>query len=225
MTTRPVIGVLALQGAVEPHKAHIEAAGGEFRAVKTAEQFETVDAFILPGGESTTMLKLIEAFELWDALKKQFATKPVWGVCAGAILIAEKVIISPSSRAKPRDLHNRTGEDPSTASFQPFAQDDKGEQKSFGLIPMTVERNAYGRQLESHYATIAGYDVSLIRAPVISKVANDVTVKAEHEGKLVWVEKGRYMATTFHPELTLDFPSPMHREFVNLVRENNKKAA
>ncbi|MGB4107677.1 MAG: pyridoxal 5'-phosphate synthase glutaminase subunit PdxT [Alphaproteobacteria bacterium] len=190
---KPVIGVLALQGAVEPHRKHIEAAGGEFRAVKTPEQFETVDAFILPGGESTTMLKLIEAFDLWDALAAQFKAKPVWGICAGSILIAENVT-SPA-------------------------------QKSFGLIPMTVERNAYGRQLESHHADINGYDVSLIRAPVISKTGDGVEVEATHEGKPVWVEKGRYMATTFHPELTLDYPSPMHREFVNLVREYGKKAA
>jgi 5'-phosphate synthase pdxT subunit len=182
---KPVIGVLALQGAVEPHRKHIEAAGGEFRPVKTPEQFETVDAFILPGGESTTMLKLIEAFDLWDALAAQFAAKPVWGICAGSILIAENVT-SPA-------------------------------QKSFGLIPMTVERNAYGRQLESHHANINGYDVSLIRAPVIAKVGEGVEVKATHEGKPVWVEKGRYMATTFHPELTLDFPSPMHREFLKII--------
>ena len=165
MASKPIIGVLALQGAVEPHKKHIEAAGGEFRAVKTPEQFETVDAFILPGGESTTMLKLIETFDLWDVLKKQFVEKPVWGICAGSILIAENVT-NPA-------------------------------QKSFGLIPMSIERNAYGRQLESHHVDINGYDVSLIRAPVISKVANDVTVKATYEGKPVWVEKGRYMATTF----------------------------
>lgn len=191
--SQPIIGVLALQGAVEPHRKHIEAAGGEFRAVKTPEQFETVDAFILPGGESTTMLKLIDTFDLWDALKKQFAEKPVWGICAGSILIAENV----------------TGP----------------AQKSFGLIPMSIERNAYGRQLESHHADINGYEVSLIRAPVISKVTNDVTVKATYEGKPVWVKKGRYMATTFHPELTLDYPSPMHSEFANLVREYGKKAA
>lgn len=190
---KPIIGVLALQGAVEPHRKHIEAAGGEFRAVKTPEQFETVDAFILPGGESTTMLKLIDTFDLWDALAAQFKAKPVWGICAGSILIAENVT-SPA-------------------------------QKSFGLLPITVERNAYGRQLESHHVDINGYDVSLIRAPVISKVGEGVAVKATHEGKPVWVEKGRYMATTFHPELTLDYPSPMHREFVNLVREYGKKAA
>jgi 5'-phosphate synthase pdxT subunit len=181
-----LIGVLALQGAVEPHRPHIEVAGAAFKSVKTPEQFDEVDGFILPGGESTTMLKLIETFDLWDALKDHFAKKPVWGICAGSILIAENVT-NPS-------------------------------QKSFGLIPMTVERNAYGRQLDSHHAMINGYDVSLIRAPVIAKVGKDVDVKATHDGKPVWVRKGKYMATTFHPELTLDYPSPMHQEFIDIVR-------
>ncbi len=183
--SRPLIGVLALQGAVQPHKPHIEAAGGEFRPVKTPEDFEAVDAFILPGGESTTMLKLIDTFELWDTLKKEFEKKPVWGICAGAILIAEHVT--------------------------------NPEQKSFGLIPMTVQRNAYGRQLESHHGAVCDYNVSFIRAPVMSKLGRDVKVKAEHEGNPVWVQYGQYMATTFHPELTVDYPSPMHREFVSLV--------
>jgi 5'-phosphate synthase pdxT subunit len=186
MSEKPIIGVLALQGAVEPHRAHIEAAGAEFRAVKTPEQFDEVDGFILPGGESTTMLKLIDVFDLWDDLKKQFTKKPVWGICAGCILIAETVT------------------DPA--------------QKSFGLLPISVQRNGYGRQLDSHHATIAGYEVSLIRAPLITDAKN-VTVKADYQGAPVWVEKGQYMATTFHPELTFDTPSPMHTEFVRLVRE------
>lgn len=182
---KPVIGILALQGAVQPHKAHIEAAGAEFRAVKTAEDFAGVNAFILPGGESTTMLKLIDAFDLWEPLKQEFKKKPVWGICAGSILIAEHVT-NPA-------------------------------QKSFGLIPMTVQRNAYGRQLESHHGAVCDYNVSFIRAPVMEKLGSDVKVKAQHEGTPVWVQYGQYMATTFHPELTLDYPSPMHHEFVRLT--------
>lgn len=181
-----MIGVLALQGAVQPHKAHIIAAGGEFRAVKTAEQFEEVDAFILPGGESTTMLKLIDTFGLWDVLKKQFSEKPVWGICAGSILLAEKVT------------------DPA--------------QKSFGILPITVRRNGYGRQLESSHAEIQGYPISLIRAPVITD-AGKTEIVAEHEGMPVWVKSGKAMATTFHPELTLEYPSPMHKGFIDLVRK------
>lgn len=179
------IGCLALQGAVELHRPHIETAGAEFRAVKTPAQFAEVDAFILPGGESTTMLKLIERFDLWEALADQFASKPVWGICAGSILMA-KTVLNPA-------------------------------QKSFGLIDMTVERNGYGRQLDSHHAEIDGYEVSLIRAPVIKDCGQGIETKASHDGQPVWVQSGQYMATTFHPELTLTTPSPMHAMFVDLV--------
>lgn len=182
----PVIGVLALQGCVQPHRPHIEAAGAAFLPVKTPADFEKADAFILPGGESTTMLKLIGAFGLWEPLREQFAKKPVWGICAGAILMAETV------------------ENPA--------------QKSFGLLPMSVTRNAYGRQLDSLQMEIGHYPVSFIRAPVIESVGDDVEILARREGKPVWVRKGPYMASTFHPELTLDFPSPMHRVFIeNLI--------
>ena len=184
MNKKPIIGVLALQGAVEPHRPHIEAAGAHFRAVKKPEDFEAVDAFILPGGESTTMLKLIEIFDLWDVLAAEFARKPVWGICAGSILMAQHVT-NPA-------------------------------QKSFGLLPITVQRNGYGRQLDSHVVDIDGYPISHIRAPVITD-AGDCTIKSSLAGKAVWVEKGQYMATTFHPEMTLDFPSPMHRAFVGMI--------
>ena len=189
----PTIGCLALQGCVERHRPHIESAGAEFRAVKTPKQFAEVDGFILPGGESTTMLKLIDNFDLWDTLASEFSMKPVWGVCAGSILLAEKVL-NPA-------------------------------QKSFGILPITVERNGYGRQLDSHHAVIEGYEVSLIRAPVIKKVGKDVEVIAEHDGDPVWVRQGKNMATTFHPELTSDFPSPMHKIFVDTVRSKLASAA
>lgn len=183
--TKPTIGCLALQGAVDLHRPHIEAAGANFHSVKTPKDFHGIDAFILPGGESTTMLKLIERFDLWDILQDQFQSKPVWGICAGSILLAENV------------------ENPS--------------QKSFGLLPMTVERNGYGRQIDSHHAAIDGYEVSFIRAPVIKDVANDIEVLAQHENQPVWVQKGDKMATTFHPELTMTYPSPMHKTFVDMV--------
>lgn len=182
---RPIIGCLALQGAVEPHRAHIEACGAEFRPVKTPAQFKQVDGMILPGGESTTMLKLIENFNLWDDLKAFFETKPVWGICAGSILLAEKVT------------------DPA--------------QKSFAMLPITVQRNGYGRQRDSHYDDIEGYPVSFIRAPVFTHVGEGVDILASQGGQPVWVQKDNIMASAFHPELTLDFPSPMHRRFVDLV--------
>lgn len=184
MNSKPVIGVLALQGAVDLHRAHIEAAGGVFKAVKTPDEFDAVDAFILPGGESTTMIKLIETFELWDILAEAFSRKPVWGICAGAILMARAV------------LHPA--------------------QKSFGLLPITVTRNGYGRQLDSHYHDIDGYTVSFIRAPVIEE-AGDCEILAMHEDKAAWVRKGQYMASAFHPEINLEAPSPMHRYFISLL--------
>lgn len=193
MVGKPTIGCLALQGCVERHRPHVEAAGAEFQAVKTPAQFEQVDAFILPGGESTTMLKLIDNFDLWDALVSNFSIKPVWGICAGSILLAEKVL-NPA-------------------------------QKSFGVLPITVQRNGYGRQLESHHAEINGYEVSLIRAPVIKEVAENVEVLASYDGSPVWVRHGKNMATTFHPELTFEFPSPMHRMFVEMVQNQSAKAA
>lgn len=198
MCKKKTIGVLALQGAVEPHKAHIEKAGGQFQAVKKAEDFSAVDAFILPGGESTTMIKLIERFDLWDVLADQFAKKPVWGICAGAILLADKVQFS-------SDRVNVTKTQPNDV------------QKSFGLLPMTVERNGYGRQIDSHQQEIDGYPVSFIRAPIFINVDESLEVLAEHEGKPAWVKKGHIMASAFHPELTLDFPSPMHQAFVDLI--------
>lgn len=182
---KPTIGVLALQGAVQPHRAHIESAGGLFKPVKTPNQFQTIDAFILPGGESTTMLNLINRFDLWDALTEQFKTKPVWGICAGAILMAKTVT------------------DPA--------------QKSFGLLPITIQRNGYGRQLQSTHETINTYPVSFIRAPLITDAGN-TEILATHNANPVWIKSNTHMATTFHPELTTQTPSPMHQIFVDSVR-------
>lgn len=238
MLKTPIIGCLALQGCVDRHRPHVEGAGAEFRAVKTAKQFEGVDAFILPGGESTTMLRLINVFNLWDALAEHFKTKPVWGICAGSILMAERAIYNKSSsrwRASSEALA-RTGSIKTAASpltsldprclseAEPRRGDDEWsgqdwvQQKSFGLLPMTAIRNGYGRQLESEIVDLNGYTVSFIRAPVLKEIAPDMQTLAAHHGDPVWVRRGQYMATTFHPELTTDFPSPMHRAFIDLVK-------
>ena len=132
------------------------------------------------------MLRLIETFGLWDELEAQFRIKPVWGVCAGAILMAEKVL--------------------------------NPDQKSFDLMPVTIERNGYGRQLQSHFALVENYEVSLIRAPVIRDVREDVKIRAVHDGAPVWLEYGKNMLTSFHAELNLAYPSPMHQAFVKLIR-------
>lgn len=181
------IGVLALQGAVDLHQPHIIAAGAEFLRVKTPAQFDQVDGFILPGGESTTMLKLIDRFDLWDVLANQFAQKPVWGICAGTILMAQTVT------------------DPA--------------QKSFGLLPISVKRNGYGRQIDSHDTYINDYEVSFIRAPIITD-SGDCDILATHEGRPAWVQKGQYIASAFHPEVNLNAPSPMHEYFINLCQKH-----
>ncbi len=183
------IGVLALQGCVYPHRPHIEAMGDAFKAVKTEQDLKQVDGLILPGGESTTMLKLINAFKLKDVLVEYFKDHPVWGICAGTILMA-KTVTNP-------------------------------EQDSFGLINMDVERNSYGRQLESTHYKIEGYPVSFIRAPRISCNTPDIHVHARRDDDPVWIEYDHYMATTFHPEMTLQFPSPMHTAFHNLIADKN----
>ena len=190
---RPLVGVLALQGAVDLHRPHLEAAGARFQPVKTAADFAQVDAFILPGGESTTMLKLIDVFGLQAALHGAMAAKPVWGVCAGAILMADRV------------------RDPA--------------QRSFSLLAMSVRRNGYGRQLQSVQVAVADYPVSFIRAPVIETVGDEVEVLAERAGQPVWVRAGNRMASTFHPELTGRFPSPMHRTFVAMIPQAENAAA
>ncbi len=181
----PVIGVLALQGCIERHRIHIESAGCEYRKVLKENDFDKVDAFILPGGESSTMLKLIDNFGLEEVMKEQFSRKPVWGICAGTILMADKVL-NPA-------------------------------QKSFHLLPITVRRNAYGRQLESIEQDINGYTVSFIRAPVIEAIDPEIEIISERDGKPLWVKQGKYMASTFHAELNLQAPSPMHLAFLEMV--------
>lgn len=180
---KSVIGVLALQGCVKPHQPHIEACNAEYREVRLKTDFQDLDGLILPGGESTTMLKLIKRYDLKQTLVDFAKTKPVWGICAGVILMADQVT------------------DP--------------DQESFNLLGVHVKRNGYGRQLDSRHSSIEGYQVSYIRAPLMTAVNDDVNVVASDAGDPVWVEQGHIMGTTFHPELTLHFPSPMHQSFTD----------
>ena len=185
--SRPVIGVLALQGCVTPHRRHLEAAGATYREVRTAREIESVDGLILPGGESTTMLRLIDRFRLEEPLRRAFDTRPVWGICAGAILIAARVV--------------------------------GPQQRSFNLIGMMIERNAYGRQLASRHDTVNGYTVSYIRAPRISELWEpEAKVLAYRDEAPVWLRTPRHMVTTFHAELSFSVPSPMHTMFVETVK-------
>lgn len=170
------VGVLALQGDYEKHAEALARAGASARDVRTAAELEAVDGLIIPGGESTTMLKLIGYENLWEPLARFGAAKPVFGTCAGAILLA-------------KDVTNPA-------------------QASLGLMDIGVERNAYGRQIDSHIASLdiegAPMEAVFIRAPIIRRVGAGAEVLATHRGDPVLVSEGRHLVATFHPELTCD---------------------
>jgi pyridoxal 5'-phosphate synthase pdxT subunit len=175
---RKRVGVLALQGDFQAHQKALERAGAEAVEVRTARDLETVQGLVIPGGESTTMIKLLEQEKLLDPLREYGRRCPIFGTCAGAILLATNVANSP--------------------------------QASLGLMDIQVERNAYGRQLDSRIAYLdtegvdGGLEAVFIRAPIIRRVGKDAKVLATYEGDPVLVEQGRHLAATFHPELTDD---------------------
>jgi pyridoxal 5'-phosphate synthase pdxT subunit len=178
------IGVLALQGDYEAHVRAVERAGARAVEVRTARELGAVDGLIIPGGESSTMLKLLDREGMFDALREFGATKPLFGTCAGAILMASAVT--------------------------------NPVQASLGLIDMTVERNAYGRQLDSRVVRLEdGVEAVFIRAPIIRETRGDVKILATYNGDPVWVEQGRHVAATFHPELSGD--TRIHEYFIRKV--------
>ena len=176
MAGKKKIGVLALQGDFAKHAESLERAGAEAVEVRTKEGLESIDALVMPGGESTTMLKLIGYEDMWDSLRKFGEQKPIFGTCAGAILLA-KHVLNPN-------------------------------QVSLELMDLDVERNAYGRQLDSHIAHVelegAPLEAVFIRAPIIRRVGPGAEVLATHRGDPVLVTEGKHMVATFHPELTCD---------------------
>lgn len=187
------VGILALQGDFEAHSQALERAGAEPVLVRTAVDLKSIDGLVIPGGESTTMLKLLNFMDLKGPLREFADERPVFGTCAGAILLAKEVR-SP-------------------------------EQESLGLIDLTVERNGYGRQIDSRVAHIhpeadfakrAGtgdMEAVFIRAPIIRRTGPEVRVLAQYEGDPVLVEEGRHLVATFHPELTED--SRVHKLFLS----------
>ncbi|HUH16353.1 MAG TPA: pyridoxal 5'-phosphate synthase glutaminase subunit PdxT [Methylomirabilota bacterium] len=189
---RPRIGVLALQGAVREHVNAIRDVGAEPVEVRLPRDLVDLDALILPGGESTTMRRLIDAYHLREPIAAMArAGAPMLGTCAGMILLAERL--------------------------------SDGEEPLFGLLDVEVQRNAYGRQLDSFEADL---DVPalgseplhgvFIRAPVVTDVGPRAEVLArDPDGRPVAVRTGRVIATAFHPELTPD--RRMHRLLAELI--------
>ena len=172
------IGVLALQGDFEAHERALKSAGAQAVEVRSARDLLDLDGLIIPGGESTTMMKLLAEENLLAPLREFGRRRPILGTCAGAILLAAEVINPP--------------------------------QPSLGLMDITVERNGYGRQLDSRIARLRpeGFERDLeavfIRAPIIRRVGPAAKVLARYQDNPVLVEQGRHMAATFHPELSSD---------------------
>ncbi|MFE5716811.1 pyridoxal 5'-phosphate synthase glutaminase subunit PdxT [Streptomyces sp. NPDC056501] len=194
MNPSPVIGVLALQGDVREHLIALAAADAVARPVRRPEELAEVDGLVIPGGESTTISKLAELFGLMEPLRERIAAgMPVYGTCAGLIMLADKIL------------------------------DPRSGQETFGGIDMIVRRNAFGRQNESFEAGVAVTGIEdgpvegvFIRAPWVESVGAQVEVLAEHGGHIVAVRQGNVLATSFHPELTGDHR--IHGLFVDMVR-------
>lgn len=195
----PVIGVLALQGDVREHVAALAGAGADARPVRRPGELDAVDGLVVPGGESTTISKLVDIFEMREPIDKRIAAgMPVYGSCAGMIMLAADVL------------------------------DGRPDQRGFAGVDMTVRRNAFGRQVDSFEAPVAltGVDggpfhAVFIRAPWVERVGPDVEVlgrvtEGPATGRIVAVRQGNLLATSFHPELTGDLR--LHRSFVELVR-------
>ncbi len=188
----PIIGVLALQGDYASHALALRDAGAEPRMVRTKEDLEQVDGLIIPGGESTTFLKLLEREGLFAPLLKFVETRPTFGTCAGCILLANKVL-NPA-------------------------------QQSLGALDATVERNAYGRQIDSDILTTetslpgGPLEMVFIRAPRIAAVGSGVEVLAARDDAPVLIRQRNILAATFHPELSQD--RRVHNYFVRMVAEN-----
>lgn len=204
MTHAPTIGVLALQGDVREHLAMLASAGAHGVPVRRPAELARVAGLIIPGGESTTIVKLAGLFDLLDPIRDRIAGGlPTYGSCAGMILLAERI-------ANP-------------------AHGAGGVQGSFGGIDMTVRRNAFGRQVESfeEQVSMAGLrggplTAVFIRAPWVEEVGPDAEVLARVEagpatGRIVGIRQRHLLATSFHPELTHD--ARVHGYFVDMVRE------
>ncbi|CAJ1505165.1 pyridoxal 5'-phosphate synthase glutaminase subunit PdxT [[Mycobacterium] burgundiense] len=191
----PRIGVLALQGDTREHLAALREAGAEASTVRRRGELESVDALVIPGGESTAMSHLLREFELLEPLRARLADgMPAYGSCAGMILMASEILDAGA---------------PGRAAL------------ALGAIDMTVRRNAFGRQVDSfegelEFGGITGpMHAVFIRAPWVERVGPQVEVLARADGHVVAVRQGRTLATAFHPEMTGD--RRVHRLFVDIV--------
>ena len=187
-----VVGVLALQGAFNRHTKMLGELNVATQEVRTPQDLASVDALVMPGGESTTMSQLLESSELFEPVKKMIHEgMPVFGTCAGMILLAKEII------------------------------DGRDDQVSFGAIDIDVQRNAYGRQIDSFEAEIevdgfnTPFQAVFIRAPRIVKAAQSVEVLAEFGVEIVLARQKNVLVASFHPELSPD--QRIHELFVREI--------
>ena len=197
-------GILALQGAFAEHAAMLDHLGAPWKLLRAAEDFDdSIDRVILPGGESTTQAKLLHELGLMDPLRKRIKEgMPVLATCAGLILLAETV--------------DGTGD---LDNLNPAAAQNRLQVKGLGTMPITVRRNAYGRQLGSFHAygsfgEMDNVPMTFIRAPFITEVRKGCNVLATCKGNIVAVQYGKQLGMAFHPEL--DDDNRIHELFLSL---------
>ena len=197
----PTVGVLAVQGDVREHLRALEESGAGAVRVRRPSELDALDGIVIPGGESTTMDKLVRAFDLFDPLRRLLGEGlPAYGSCAGMIMLADRIA------------------------------DGRPDQQTLGGLDVTVRRNAFGRQVDSfeddlHLEGIDGTVRGVfIRAPWVEQVGPSVQVigRVEHDaaaGRIVAVRQGSLLATSFHPEVTGDHR--VHEMFVEIVRNRS----
>ena len=189
------IGVLALQGAFAAHSDCLTSIGVQSIEVRTPEQLSSVDALLMPGGESSTMSQLLESSGLFDPISSRIADgMPVFGTCAGMILLASEIL------------------------------DGRSDQRNFAAIDISVRRNAFGRQVDSFEATInssvGDFHGVFIRAPRIERVGDHVEILGSINDEPVLVRQGNVLAASFHPELSND--ARLHEYFVSITANKKK---
>ena len=189
------VGVLALQGAFAAHSDCLTSIGVQSVEVRTPEQLSSVDALLMPGGESSTMSQLLESSGLFDSIAIRIKDgMPVFGTCAGMILLASEIL------------------------------DGRSDQRNFSAIDISVRRNAFGRQVDSFESTIStdvgDFQGVFIRAPRIERVGADVQVLGSIANEPVLVRQGNVLAASFHPELSND--ARLHEYFVSITANRKK---
>ena len=189
------VGVLALQGAFAAHSDCLTSIGVQSIEVRNPEQLSSVDALLMPGGESSTMSQLLESSGLFDPIAARIADgMPVFGTCAGMILLASEIL------------------------------DGRSDQRSFSAIDISVRRNAFGRQVDSFESTInspvGDFHGVFIRAPRIERVGENVEVLGSINDEPVLVRQGNVLAASFHPELSND--ARLHEYFVSITANRKK---